>query len=114
LRVLFLIFAALLLAACSHGPGEEGYPRLSDVPPRPDATLTPDRTDELTEELRAAGDDAVAHAQQGRRTDAGPAIPEGAFAPDPSAAQEDAPATEAEDDAPATEAEEGDSEGEAE
>ncbi len=105
MRVLFFICAALLLAACSHGPGGEGYPRLSEVPPRPDATLTPDRTEELTEELRAARDAVVAHAAEGRRTDRGPAIPEEAFATEELVSEEDAPATGAE---------EGESEGEAE
>ncbi len=68
MRVIICLCATLLIAACSLGGGEgvRGYPRLSEVPERPEPVLTPERSDELIEELREAGDEADAHAAEGR------------------------------------------------
>ena len=58
-----MVLVLTLLAGCG---GNEGYPRLSDVPERPDPTLTPERSEEVTQELEAARDEAVSHATEGR------------------------------------------------
>ncbi len=77
MRKLLVMGIAMLLGSCAQGQSD--YPHLSDVPSRPDTTLTPDRSEALAGELREAGDEAVARASEGR--------PEGE-APDASGGEE--------------------------
>lgn len=70
MRSILILALALSLSACGGSVAQrEGYPRLSEVPDRPQTTLTPERTAEINHELQEARDEAVEHAQEGRRSD---------------------------------------------
>ena len=62
MRALTVIVLAGFLAACG---GREGYPDLGATPERPEPTLTPERSEELTEELTGAGEEAISHSREG-------------------------------------------------
>jgi hypothetical protein len=53
----------LLCAACG---GRESYPDLSEVPARPQPTLTPEYSEEMVEEMRATREEAERYATEGR------------------------------------------------
>ena len=68
MRLLFVILLGFSLNACMGilGGDRSGFPDLFDVPDRRETTLTPERREEVTEELNEARDEAVAHAAEGR------------------------------------------------
>ena len=56
----------VLLAACGGQAADEIYPDVSTRPERPEATLSAERREELTRELREAQDEAIRDATEGR------------------------------------------------
>lgn len=55
--------AIFALAACGS---PEGYPDMGEVPEVPEPSLTPERSQEVTEEIQAARDEAVRVSSEGR------------------------------------------------
>lgn len=72
LRTSAALIAFLSLTACGT-PDGGSYPDLSDAPPAPETTLTPERTAQITQELEEARNEATSYAAQGRRE--GNAVP---------------------------------------
>jgi len=62
-NVLFVVVALPLCASCG---GKDNYPDLSEVPDRPEASLSAERSDAVAEELRSASDEAIRYATEGR------------------------------------------------
>ncbi len=62
MRILVVVMMAFLLGACG---AREGYPDLGDTPDRPEPTLTPERSEQLSRELEEAREETVSHAREG-------------------------------------------------
>ena len=58
MRILIIIGMGMMLGACAqlYGGDRDTFPSLSDMPEPPEATLTPERREALTEELEDARD----------------------------------------------------------
>jgi len=65
---LLVLLAFVLPAACSRG--NDDYPDLGEVPDRPEPTLTPERSEEVSDELRSAREEAVRTSSEGREESA--------------------------------------------
>jgi len=67
-NVLFVVVALPLCASCGS---KDNYPDLSEVPDRPEASLSAERSETVAEELRSASDEAIRYATEGRPDTAG-------------------------------------------
>jgi len=56
----------VVLPLCASCGGKDNYPDITEVPDRPEASLSPERSETMAEELRSASDEAIRYATEGR------------------------------------------------